>query len=306
MIQVFFNVILPVLMVVVVAAGIHRWRRIPAQALSQTVLYLLQPAYVFISVTDPGVSLDLWLTLVAGAALTTLSVLFIALLISKAVGHDRSMQSAFMLTTAFPNSGNLAIPVLALALGPTAASLGVAIMVTQSMAMQSVGILVAARSSMVGLAPLLQVFKMPAFWSAIIAVIVRLLELPVPRIAHEPLTILANAAIPLMLVVLGFQVGSGVHVERPRSTAGALFLRLIGSAPVAFLAGTLVGLDNFGRAVLVIVFSMPLAVASTVVATEFNAQPRFVTGVVITSTLLSVVTLTIIITVAQQLLGVSA
>jgi predicted permease len=304
MIQVFLNVIVPVLLVVAAAAAVHRWRNIPTQPLSQTTLYLLTPAFVFTSVTNQDVPLDLWLSFVAASALGSLLVLAVAFVIGKIVRYDRGMQSAFMLATAFPNSGNLAIPVLNLALGPTAATLGVAIFVTQSMLMQSLGIIVAARSQMVGWGPVLQMFKMPAFWSAAIAVTVRLLGLPVPLVVSQPLNILGQAAIPVMMVVLGFQVGAGFRIDQPKSLAAALFLRLIGSAPLAYLAAMLVGLDNFGRGIMVIVFSMPLAVVATVVATEFDARPRFVTSVVITSTVVSIATLTVVITVVQQLLGV--
>jgi len=40
---------------------------------------------------------------------------------------------------------------------------------------------------------------------------------------------------------------------------------------------------------------MPTAVMSTILAVEFDAQPKFVTGTVFTTTLASIVTLTLLL-----------
>lgn len=45
---------------------------------------------------------------------------------------------------------------------------------------------------------------------------------------------------------------------------------------------------------------MPAAVINTLLATEFNAEPKLVTGTVVISTLLSPITLTIIIALLQN------
>ena len=44
---------------------------------------------------------------------------------------------------------------------------------------------------------------------------------------------------------------------------------------------------------------MPVAVITTILATEFHARPDFVTRVVITSTLASVLTLTVLIALVR-------
>jgi predicted permease len=241
--------------------------------------------------------------MVGATVLSTLLVLALAALLARVLGHDRSTQSAFLLSTAFPNAGNLALPILQLTFGQQGLDLGVAIFVTQSILTQSLGILVAARSELHGLAALRQVFRMPATYAVVAALLVRLLGVTPPTVVLQPLTLLAQASIPMMLIVLGYQIGAGIQLERWASLLAAVAVRLLVSAPLAYVAATLVGLSGMARGSLVIVSAMPVAVITTILAQEFKSNPKFVTNVVITSTACSLLTLTIVITVVKQLVG---
>jgi len=55
------------------------------------------------------------------------------------------------------------------------------------------------------------------------------------------------------------------------------------------------GLTGVTRQVCVIQASMPTAVTTTILATEFEAEPQFVASVVFVSTLVSVITLTLLL-----------
>jgi malate permease and related proteins len=58
----------------------------------------------------------------------------------------------------------------------------------------------------------------------------------------------------------------------------------------------LVGLQGMSRSVGIIEASMPTAVITIILATEFELQPTAVTSIVIGSTLLSPITLSLVIT----------
>jgi malate permease and related proteins len=80
-------------------------------------------------------------------------------------------------------------------------------------------------------------------------------------------------------------------------------VRLIGGAAVAYPVTLLLGLEGVAQQTIIAVSAMPTAVFTTILATEFRAEPRFVTSAVISSTVLSLLTLTVIITVLQTWLG---
>jgi predicted permease len=103
-----------------------------------------------------------------------------------------------------------------------------------------------------------------------------------------------------MLVVLGFQLEGGLRFDDRKSLAAAVFLRLIVAAPLALLAGLAVGLEGLGLKTLIIISAMPVAVFTTILATQFSARPRFVTTAVILTTFLSIVTLTGVVTVVRD------
>jgi predicted permease len=55
------------------------------------------------------------------------------------------------------------------------------------------------------------------------------------------------------------------------------------------------GLEGVTRAVCIVEASMPTAVMATIVAVEFDTRPKLVTGIVFTSTLGSILSLTILL-----------
>ncbi|MBI4297834.1 MAG: AEC family transporter [Chloroflexi bacterium] len=304
MLDVFLNVILPTFLVAAIAAAFQRWRKVSIAPLNQVMLYILAPALIFTSLVQQEMPASVSGRIVAAMLLATAFVLVASTIISRWLRHDRAMRSAFMLSTGFPNSGNMALPILLLAFGQPGLTVGIIVFVTQAITGQSLGIFIAARSQMSGLAPLRQVFRLPAIYAISAALLVRLLGIDLPFTISRPVEMLSQAAIPAMLVVLGLQLGTGFGLDSPPSLVAALTVRLLLSAPLAYLATVLVGLSGLSQSVVIIVSAMPVAVFTTILAAEFKAGPKFVTSVVIASTFLSVFTLTVIISAVKAFIGV--
>ncbi len=300
MLDIFLNVILPVFVVAAIGAAFQRWRMIPIAPLSQVALYLLAPCLIFTYLVQQEMPATVSFKVVGAILLTQIFVITTGLLVSRVLRHDRPMQSAFLLSTGFPNSGNMALPVLLLAFGDPGLTVGIIVFVTEAIVGQSFGIFVAARSQMSGLGAMKQIFKLPAIYAIAAALAVRLLGVELPPTIFEPAKMLSQAAIPLMLVVLGLQLGSGFSLDRPGSLLAALVVRLLVAAPLAYVATLLIGLNGLPQAVVVIVASMPVAVFTTILAMEFKANAKFVTAVVISSSFASLVTLTVVVSVVKS------
>ena len=208
-----------------------------------------------------------------------------------------------MLSTSFPNAGNLALPVLLLAFGNQGLAVGVVVFVTLAITGQSLGVMVAANSHMGGLESLKQVFKLPAIYAIAAALLVIALGIELPFVFFQPIKLLSQAAIPIMLVVLGFQLGGQFKLDSLSSLATVLIIRLLVSAPLAYLATLPFGLDALSQSVVVIVYAMPVAVFTIILSTEFRTNPRFVTNAVVTSTLASTLTLTLAIQIVKSAIG---
>ena len=298
--QVFINVILPIFVVVAVTWLFQRWRRLDVSVLSQTTLWLFSPAFVFSNILDQQASLSGSVRVTGSILLATALMLMIGLVVSKLFRYDRKSTSAFMLSTAFPNAGNMGLPVLLLAFGDPGIEVGILIFVVHAIVGFSVGIFVAASSDQVGLRPLISVFRLPTMYAFGLALLVKYLGISLPVVILEPVSILGAAAIPVMITVLGFQLGSGVETQNLRMLFMAVIGRLIVAVPIYMVATVLMGLSGITQGAVIVIGAMPSAVFTTILADEFGANPRFVTSSVVLSTAASVVTLTILVTLIRD------
>ena len=301
MLDIFLNVIMPVFVVTGLSAAFQRWRRLPVAPLNQTTLWLFSPAFIFSHLLSQDLAAVASLRMVGAVSLGILLMLAATYAVSKALRHSRDTESAFLLAGGFPNAGNMGIPVLVLAFGDPGLAPAIIVFVTHSVLGFTVAIILAARSQLTGMAPLLQVLKLPTIYAVAAAFMVSGFGWELPLVVSEPIRILAAGAIPVMLMVLGFQLGMGVEVQQAKSMTTAVFLRLIVSVPLSYLATLAFGLDGLAQGAVIIVGAMPTAIFTTILATEFRANPRFLTGVVVASTAISVVTLTVVVAVVKDL-----
>jgi predicted permease len=301
--NVFLTVILPTFIVAGVGAGLRRWRTLDPGALGAVVMYLLSPALVLNGLLTTNLQADISLKIVAAALLTLVPMLIVSFALSAGVRHPRSLQSGYTLATGFPNVGNMGIPISFMAFGDEGLAVAIIIFVVQGTLSWPVGIFVAARGRSRGLAPLYSALKVPTPYAVPVALLIRLSGWSLPVAIGRPIELLAGAAVPVMLIVLGFQLSQGIDWQRWRSLMSSGALRLIASALVAYLVTVLLGLDGVAQQTVIIVAAMPTAVLTTILATEFDAEPKFVSSAVVLSTFASMGTLTVLITLLRTWLG---
>jgi predicted permease len=303
MFTVFLNVILPIFVVAAAGALIQRLRKLPIGPLSPVTLYILSPALIFQAMVQAEVPSGVSGRVLLSAVLFTIASGGAAIALSLLLRHSRPLQAGFLLATMFPNAANMALPITFLAFGEDGLAIAVIMFVYQALIGWSLGVFIAARSNSQGLAPLASVLKVPAMYAVGLALLVRVTGWDLPTPVAEPVRLLAGAAIPMMLLVLGFQFSQGFDFSRWMSIATALVLRLIAPAGIAYGITEMVGLDGVAQKTVILVVSMPAAVFTTLLATEFRSEPRFVTSTVTLGTLLSLGTLTVLITILDRIVG---
>lgn len=235
-------------------------------------------------------------TLTFSAAMYALSTV-----VARAIRMDQEGVSAFLLTTLFMNSGNYGIPVTLFAFGQDGMDRAVVFFVTQAMLTGTLAVYLASRSQMDPRGALLSVTRLPLVYASIIGLGINLLNISLPPTLGRPIEILGNAAVPTMLMVLGLQLADRFAIHELRSILASSFLRLVASGGIAYGVTLVLGIGGLTQQVLVILAAMPTAVFTTILATEFQARPTFVTSSVVFSTVASLVTLSVLITVIQKL-----
>ena len=297
MLTVFANVVLPVLTVAGFGYLLHRTLKPSLAALSQATLYVLAPALVFSSLTKTTLSAQDALQIAGFSLVFTGAMLALSWGVARLNHFDRALSSAFMISVLFMNAGNYGLSVALLAFGQTGLDRALVFFVTQAVLGNTFAVYLAASSQHgAGLAPLGAVLRMPMLYAGIAALAISLAHFELPTFVARATELAGDAAVPMMLLVLGMQLAQGSAFDAPVAVGLAVLLRLVLSVFVALGLTSLMGIEGLTRDVLLVLAGMPTAVFTIIVATEFNARPRFVTTVVVTSTVLSILTVTVLLT----------
>jgi hypothetical protein len=219
----------------------------------------------------------------------------LSLLIARAASLPPTLTSAFILTTSFMNAGNYGLSIHQFAFGEDALAWAVLFFITSAMMTNSAGVYLASLGRARPLAALVGLLKVPSLYAIPLALLLRTLRVDLPLPLARPIELLADAAIPSMLLLLGMNIGQAGIPTQHGLLAGSVGIRLLVSPLLAWGLARLFFLPPAGAQAAVLEAAMPTAVLSTLIASEFQVEPRFVSGAVLVSTILSPLTVTPII-----------
>lgn len=313
-----YTVIGPI--VVLIGAGYLVGRRVPAAAdvLAKILLYVLIPTYVFLNIITSPLDLDSHGPLAYGVAVAFSSLMLgllygLARVVSRLRGHDRPLAGAFANTALLYNSANFAIPVMDLAFSfdesqrTYAVAVQVVVAACQGLAAYTVGSFVAAAGSGPVKHAAGKVLRFPFIYALLLALCLKVAgaggeTLQRANILWKPITLTAQAYVPVALMTLGAQMARVTLVRAPVDLALSMILRLVGGPLLGLGLVTVMGLRGLLGQVLIIGAAGPSAVASVVVAIEFKNRPDFASSAVFLSTLGAAFTVPIVIFLAQAFL----
>jgi malate permease and related proteins len=293
--SIFINDIAPIFILAGVGFYLARRAGASVKTLSTVSFHALSPCLVFDQLVTSRVGLSQSWRVVAFCFLITAAIGIAAFATAAALRLEGSTRTSFLLVVMFSNSGNYALPVVLFAFGQGALAFASVYFVTSALLVYSVGVVVAASGRGSMRAALSAVLRVPAMWAVVAALIVLASGVAVPTPVMRPIGLLSNAAIPVMLLVLGAQLERHTRTEHPAAVASAVGLSLIVAPVLAFGLAGLLGLEGAARQAAIIEASMPAAVATTVLALEFELDANLSTSVVLFSTILSPFTLVLLI-----------
>jgi predicted permease len=199
----------------------------------------------------------------------------------------------------FSNSGNYALPVVLFAFGAEALGHASVFFVTSAILVYTVGVFVAASGGQGAGRALTGIVRVPAVYALMAAAVVMLTGFEPPLAIVRPVGMLSDAAIPIMLLVLGMQLERAIMPERSAAVAVAVAVTLVVGPIVGFGLAALLGITGPAHQAAILMAAMPAAVVTTVLALEFELDPAFATSVVFLSTMLSPFSLVVIIAYLQ-------
>jgi predicted permease len=300
LVTIFVNNLLPVFLVIGVGVLLGVTLRPDVKAVSRTTFYALTPCLIFAGLTDTPLDGAQAGQIALFAILATLLTAVAAWLVATALGWRSKRRRAMVLPVLVINTGNFGLSVVLFAFGPDAQARAMIYFVTTAVMAASVGVAFAAgggswREVLSNLA------RIPLLWAAVSALLVGVLGIVVPDLLMRPIRLLGNAAVPMMLVILGLQLARSVRTLR--SSVGSILLasalRLLVAPVLAIPVALATGLEGLTYQACMLEASMPAGVTSTVISLEYDLEPEVVTGTVFFSTLCSAFTLAVVISLIR-------
>ncbi len=293
--SILLNSIMPTYLVVAVGFLLERKLHLDKRTLSRLAIYFLTPALVFNSMMSTEVSPGQVVRVLLAVFLVTAVMVAAALLVGRLLRWTERAVDGLVLSVAFMNAGNLGLSVAMFAFGQAGLELATIYYVGTNLAVNTVGAFFAARGNGGGRQALGKLLRLPGLYAFAVAIALRVLHLEAPVIVMRPIELVSRATVPVMLVMLGVQLSQTRLAGQLGRVSLAVAVRLVGGALVGLAVAPVLGLSGLARQVVTMQSATPTAVNSSLMAIEFDADPEFVSSVILVSSLLSSVTLAILL-----------
>ncbi len=189
----------------------------------------------------------------------------------------------FLPSLTFPNNGNLGLPLAAYAFGSEGLGYAIVFYAICMIGQFTVGQAIAAGST-----NWRGVFRLPLLYATVLGVLVSVSHAAPPAWLVNTIALVGGMTIPLMLLMLGASLAR----LRIQAAGNALLLsaiRIVTGAAIGYAITLMLELHGAAQSVLIMQCAMPVAVYNYLFAQKWNNQPEEVAGLVVVSTLASIV-----------------
>ena len=253
---------------------------------TRLTMTLSVPCLIFVALMtakiDPAALASL--SIASFVAYAIVSVVFIVILKLRGLSF-----STYLAPLVFGNTGNLGLPLALFAFGEAGLSYAVVVFAVMAILSFTIGVWVVS-----GGGSLMRVVKEPIVAATVLGALFLWQGWSTPVFLTNALELIGQMAIPIMLITLGVAVA---RLET-RDMGQAIWLSVLKAlvcAAAAWFAARWFGLAPVPTAVLIVQISTPVAVTSYLLAEKYGTEAQPVAGMVVASTILSVITLPLIL-----------
>lgn len=298
MLSALMTVVVPVVLIIVVGMLLERVVSNGLEDINRIALYGLTPALIFDSISTSSGSYDGIARLLLGYGLFLGAMVTIAWLVSRGVAGSR--QRNFIGMSVFVNGGNMMLPITLFALGQAGLDRALVLFAVTLILQVTIGPYLFAGRQTTQL-PRLRFLPMgPIVGAVCLGVCVKLCSWNVPIGVARGIGSLGSAAIPMVLLTLGLQVGRSGFRYPKASAWGVMAVRLVLGPVLGFVTGYLVGARDLDLGVLTLIAAMPPAVINYMFALEFGEEADEVARTLALATGASILTLSIVVALVTK------
>ena len=143
----------------------------------------------------------------------------------------------------------------------------------------------------------------PGIIGVAIGLIIYFLNIPIPKIVYEPISFMAALNTPLPMIIIGFHLANSNVLDGLKNlkTLYTIFIRLLLFPALILFCMYICGIKGEVLIACTICAAAPTAAITTMFASKYGGDTPLSVSTVSLSTILSVLTMPIIITIAQSI-----
>lgn len=288
MITELFTVISPVLFIALVGyIWVKRGIEFPADFVTRINMNVGAPCLVFTGIMSLGDGLGEATTFMTASfvsilCLLTLSTLFAVLF--------RLPKRAYIVSLFSTNSGNMGLPLCLFAFGERGMALAIAYFTVSVIFQFTVALFISHGKMTAG-----SLTRITMLYGIAGALFFNLTAVEAPRWLMNTTELMAGITIPLMLLTLGASLAR-LKLEKSGRLVLISAFKLAMGVGVGVGVAALFGFTGAERNVLILQSSMPVAVFSYLLASQYGRRPNEVASLVFITTLMSLVTVPLLLT----------
>ena len=138
-----------------------------------------------------------------------------------------------------------------------------------------------------------EIFRLPLIYATMAGLVLNLSRTTIPELLFQPVSMLGQATIPIMLVSLGYRLHEFQSFKWRHAFGGAL-VRIFGGFTTASVVVQMIGAEGVNRQVLLFYGALPAAVINFVLTEKYGKDPELAASIVVLSTFISVVMIPIV------------
>lgn len=272
------------------------------KGITDVVLYVVTPAAIinsFIREFSPSLLKNLGIGLIATFLAHIIFILLSLLLIRS---KNPSRQKVLQFGVIFSNCGYMSLPLLQAVLGDDGVFYGATYIAVFQVITWSYGVFLMG-DGLKTVTPKKTILS-PGVIGFAIALIIFLLEIPMPTVIRQPISYMASLNTPLPMIIIGYHLANSNILSglKDLNLLFSIFLKLAVLPLIVVFGFYICGLKGTMPIALSICASAPTAAISTMFASKFGRDTSLSVTVVSLSTLLSVISMPLIATLAEYLL----
>ncbi|WP_020614252.1 AEC family transporter [Sediminispirochaeta bajacaliforniensis] len=290
-----FVLLLPLFLIIGAGYLFARFYAVGEASLIAVLTDFFMPMLVFVSLYRSTIT-PLELGRLFGATSTVVVImLLLAVLYARIVRID---PKSFALPVIFMNSGFLGIPLMQIWGGSEAMNIIIIFDEIQTLYIFTLGLVIIRGG--VSKKAIKASLSSPILWAVIAGFGANVGGLPIPHPILDTCAFAGDAAPPLA----AFTLGLSIHARKPQLEIhlfAGILLRIVAGFLTALLVVTLFGFSGTARTVLLVTGALPAALFSYVLPSRYGIDSRRAQGIVIATTMLSIIIIPVAFAIAQAL-----